>query len=405
MNIDQFIKLNHVSGLEINLVRGKIRLLNLVEINKRNEKIEFNLLKYDLESIDELKQNLSSDIPISLTLTGNGIIHRTIKFDPSNEDKLLAQILPNANSGDFFIQSHRSTGGNKHVSIIRNDLIESIICQLTKLGYFVVDLNLGPFIVNSISSLLLEEMKNDNYELRLGPHLLKFHESSLLDYNEDQNDTIYDTVSIGQNDLPGKLIIAFASAFNTIHTTSLSNHLEVNNQMNEWRNKKFFHYLKWSVLSIFLSVVLVNFLINNNLSKSNASLSMTISHNKEEVRYLAELQNSIQTKEDFFVKSAWFNSSKTSYYADQLGQSVSSSISLTEMKLFPEINDVNHLDQAVLFESNIIEIVGSCKNGDDLNQWIRALKKMNWIKNVLIQNYSENRANKTANFVLQINLI
>ena len=97
--------------------------------------------------------------------------------------------------------------------------------------------------------------------------------------------------------------------------------------------------------------------------------------------------------------------SKTSFYADQIAASVPKGIQFSVLDIFPLIEKQNNFQENQLqeFKQNIILIKGLSKSSTVYNQWVRKLKKLDWIKTVDHLDYKDVDRNN-AEFELRLGI-
>ena len=96
------------------------------------------------------------------------------------------------------------------------------------------------------------------------------------------------------------------------------------------------------------------------------------------------------------------DASRTSYYSDQIAATVPTSIQLTELSINPLEKKLRKGEQEMVFQTNLIQVSGRAKRSTHLNNWIKTLKKYDWIKSVSILNYTQDNARVSGEFNIAI---
>jgi len=85
-------------------------------------------------------------VPVLLCLNGKGVLGKTIPAADLTSEAALAQALPGADPGDFYVQSLKVYNGTQpetRLEVIRKPLADELSAQLEAAGYPVVGLCLG----------------------------------------------------------------------------------------------------------------------------------------------------------------------------------------------------------------------------------------------------------------------
>jgi hypothetical protein len=85
-----------------------------------------------------------------------------------------------------------------------------------------------------------------------------------------------------------------------------------------------------------------------------------------------------------------------------LAKEVPAGITLARLNLFPLQKQLSG-EKAFHFLSGKIVIAGYTHNSNYLDIWIKSLKNLNWINEIIIKNYNDNGA-EPAKFELEIGL-
>jgi hypothetical protein len=96
-----------------------------------------------------------------------------------------------------------------------------------------------------------------------------------------------------------------------------------------------------------------------------------------------------------------FEASHVSYYADNLCVDIPSSVQLSGMNLNPFQKQKADEDK-MSFQNKVILISGFCNQSIELNDWMQQIKKKNWVKKLVLLNYSQIRGMQTGEFIMQL---
>ena len=385
-NID-LLKAKKVAGVEVLLSAGT-ELYNVVIVEKKNDKVQIVTSEQGLTA-EEFKHKIDKNIPLYLSVDGKGVLHKKVSFD-SNENKaqLLAKVLPGADEQQFYIQS-----AGEFVSVLRRDVLDVVITEFKKSGYFIVGTALGPFALNSILTLVENKVLGTSlYQLQINDakiHALDKAEASLL------------KVNIADEQLSASAVVAFASALNYfVNSDSFFDAEIVQSSANDFKEKRKFVVGGISVLVFFFILMLVNFLVYDSLKNSNNELEAQFKMQEENFNKSEQLKKELDEKIALKEKLGVNGSTRISYYLDAIAASVPAEIQLTELSLNPVDKKIKE-DKEIEYEVNRILISGRCKKSIYYNDWKKDLAKLDWVKNISVVNYID-ADDEVGEFILKI---
>ncbi|MBC7387684.1 MAG: hypothetical protein H7329_00595 [Opitutaceae bacterium] len=387
--------LSLVAGAEIILTdEGYHIQFALLEKRKGNVKIlksQVNIVNYL-----ELKYLIDKEIPIAVSISGKGILHKKVEKTELSPSQLLSQIIPNAKSSEFYLQL---TGFV--LSIIRKSVLEELLLEFDKVGLNIISISLGGLPIKSILPLLDTQ---DSEILHVCNHTIQFKSDEVVSYEYDKNnlqDLEYTT--IGTDKVQSKLIAAYSCAFQQF----LNLQIEIQNptltlKRDEFISKGVFKKIAFGALGFFFFVLLVNFVVFSITSAESSKLMVAYDLHQDHLELLNKLQKEVKEKERFFQNEGWLHISKSSYYSDRIAASVPASVLLKTLT----INPANELESRNLrkqiFDDNLIIITGSCNHPIDLNGWISKLKDFSWVKKVNVETYQFDSGQKAGNFKIEV---
>src|ERR1700748_868506 len=113
-----YYNINQAIGVHINLLSDNKVLINACDINVNGSQLDIGKRIIDLQKLEELKKDFPVKSYLALDLSGKGILQKRIKKVQKIDQSVFAQLLPNANINDFYVQNFRS-GAWSYVSVIR----------------------------------------------------------------------------------------------------------------------------------------------------------------------------------------------------------------------------------------------------------------------------------------------
>lgn len=402
-----------IQGLEIEMLDGNNCICKLAILNYSGKTLTWSTLKTSKNCIDELVDEIDNKIPISLVITGKGVLIKTLEANIDEEnDLLLKHILPNVDPNDFYMQLTQGGRGKRFVAIIRKKLLDTILVKIYNQGFSLMNVCLGPFSIISLLPLLESPSNNKIVEIEINEMKLSFENGWMMDcktgtFRQNRQTDKQPVVMIANQSFPHKYILALASSFQmlkkivnriSLQTTS------TNYYKDEWKSKFIFSRGIWASSISFIFILLINFLLLQKYTNKNELLNDHLLRNKAELDRLDNLKNQVITKTAFLKENKWLGISKTSYYSDQVGKTIPKEITLTSLKVFPFAESKNINERSMDFISNMISIEGNIKEKYNLYDWIEILKTLKWIDQVSIKEYSEEKGVSSGHFTMEIRL-
>ncbi|OFY82848.1 MAG: hypothetical protein A3F72_01820 [Bacteroidetes bacterium RIFCSPLOWO2_12_FULL_35_15] len=399
-----------VIGIEILLLPDASYEINLVVLKKEKTNIITEKQKEGIKDFDELATHIDPKLPLVVLLNGKGIIHKKVTFvENDTAATLLNKVLPNAKLTEFSIQQTPINSTQVFVSVIRTNVLNDIIEELSKRkltaisGFF-----LGPFVITDLLPLMDNKMiVKDHFQV--GNFLLQIQEQQITEITNTSEDKSGDSILIGDDRIPLKLVFPFAAALSYFilnnESQGIVDSIGIDNLKQEFKQKKKFEFRGWALLIATLLVLLVNyFVFDNYWSKSN-KITAELAINQSAIERYDTLKKEFAQKKEFLEQNGLLENSRTSFYIDRLAATLPSAIQWTEVNVHPlKKKQTNEEEQELFFEKKSIMITGNCQRSTVLNDWMKEIKKANWISNVNLLNYSQDNANDDGEFLLEIKL-
>jgi len=214
-------------------------------------------------------------------------------------------------------------------------------------------------------------------------------------------------LKVGIEALPGQFLIAYASAFQlalyprlpavSLPAPGIEHNLE------EFEQKQRFNFRAVVVLSGFFVLLLLNFLLFSYFNSANETLLSQVSQTSASLENLQHTEKEIASNEKLLQELGWNKGIRLSYLADQLGQTLPSSLRLKELG----INRLNVTDtgrqRKEIYDTGKIKIRGEASDPAALNNWIYILKEKDWAKQVNLDSFSPSGDDNTQEFTITIN--
>jgi Tfp pilus assembly protein PilN len=401
--LKDFYKDKQSVGIEIIFQPDNTKVYNLILL-KQEKGILFIESKEQITSLEDLKASIPTNVPVSLVLTGKGILHKTISINEKDtEITLLQKVLPNAQVDDFFIQKI-AFNDELIISLIRKDQFELVLNEFSTISNQIITVSSGPFIAGCLLPLLPE--KEEQITIDFLNYRLEYQNQLFSSYDlvAEKTDKEYD---FSGNKVNSSLMLAFSAALSVFlpNQTEIKNNIQAvtfNNE--EFYQKKIFKVRLGFALGILFLLMLINFLFFSTFFSKKNTLSEKVNLVQSQLQQHDTLMKEVEQKKSFLSEAGLLEASRISYYADQIAKDLSPSITLTELNINPIAKTVTPDGDILNATNKLIKITGQCTQTTILNEWIKLLEKKTWVKNVHMVNYTQLKSSEPGEFILEIYL-
>jgi len=402
--ITDYLKGNAATGIDLTLLNDDKVRINFVVLQKRKNIVEISKQCVDIPTLEDLFVRISSASPVFLSINGRGIVHKSVQFLDTEEDddiiKLAAQIFPNFSEKDFWVQKEVIDSQHGFISVARIELIQTIIEQFSAKGIFVNSVTIGPFAMNSLSSLLTSyhDIYCNSTQIGLKNGIIV----SVQHVEEKEEEIIY---AVGDEKISNKLLLAYAGSFCFFVEKYSEIHQEdvIIKLRSDFLYKKGYVFGGYIALFVLFIGLLINFVFFDHYNKRLAELSVHLNQSKNLVSQLSELKKELKEKESFFTDNKFLEMSRSSYFADRIAFYKPAGITLTQLSIFPPEKKIWSKDE-IKFKSDVILIAGNTIVVQDIDSWIKNLKKESWVKDLTLTNLKQGETVNKTEFELELTI-
>jgi hypothetical protein len=347
-------------------------------------------------SIEELVKEIPQKTPVSINISGKGLLIRKVKkqneYDPV---QLIRSLIPNASPEDFYIKVY-DFETNSFVALIRTEQVKSLIEGFTANNLFVTEINLGPFSLSNILGQLsaFDSIVCPGYRINIENNSIKDYQlcSEHLDFQ----------YQIGEEKFSSESILSFATGLDFfIEENKDQKNAEIEGSRISYRFHRKGKVFGMAGLVLLFSILLINFLMFDSYNKKVNMIQQKVAMNRTLVNQHDSLKSEFLRKKAFSEKFGNTGSSTFSLYLDRLASKVPNEVILDKVFINP-IRKHSGNNKKLEFENNKIIIEGRTKSSLDINQYIKDIKSFSWVKEVEVINFKNEKTNKTAQFILEI---
>ncbi len=363
----------------------------------KKEKNEFSIeTQKKLSSIKEVAETLNKNQHLYLAVNNNQVLSKSVKKE-LNEDKALQNGYSTIKISDFYYEIVQLED-NTHISICRKEHIQKLIADYNRHHLNIIGFTLGnSAIIHLLPFLESTSVSTSNASVAIANNLI-----TSIDFKDNVDEHPYLINGIKILNIYTLSLAAIISYYsNGIKTAGNFN--SYNTLISkEFAQKRYFSLgLKTGLAVLFISL-LINFLLFDYYNGHNEALTQNSQINQSHKEQLLLLKNELINKKKLVDDIANSTSSKTSYYFDQIGLTVPTTISLNSIGYQPVLKNIEDGKKIVLSEQTLF-IKGSSSNGENFSNWVKSLEKFDWIKSVDIVDYGTGKKLSTM-FELRIAL-
>ncbi len=396
MSFNNIIHSPSITGIEIVSEQNGMLSFNVLTLEKKKAGISAIATAERIKA-EELPAHIKNKTPVMVTISGKGIIHKKISTkNGTDEAALIDKVLPGATSDSFCVQLTALNSHEAFVSLIRRELLHQVLEILLQNNIRqIAGCFLGPFALNALEpqvQCVTQAGYNTNAE-----HII-------CDLPETDNGVT--EIIINNERIPAPLFIAFGCAFAyfTGYNEGIINSEQILELTAEQKAYELFNKRMIRSLAAVFIILTANFFIFSNYWKKNTEMQAEYMLNAAAYQHYDVLTKELLSKKKILEENGLLENSRTSFYADRLAATLPASISWTSFKVNPRKLKSNNDADIYLFDNKIIDIAGTCLQSQDLNQWMKLLKKNEWVQHVDLLSYTQSKKNEPGEFFLQLSI-
>lgn len=381
-----------VAGVEIMMLPDGQMAIHGVTVSRKGEMVNTVASFTNVGELGGLQEHLPVTTPVSLVLSGRGVLCRRQECPEEHSGQLLHKILPNAKESDFYIQTIPS-GGYVLAALARRGSVDSLVALISDLGYQVINVMLIPVAFDALKSLLSDEVLRGKGSLILTHHQVSFVSGELTDYTlkEGKGAPVSGQVALGGAEVAEQVLPAYGAALHTL-VPGWAGQMALpvgaaKAQLDEYLQKKRFTHAGYAALCFFLILLLANALFYHHYAREYQRLEQRYAGLKKESAEADTLRKRIVAQEAFLAQTGWFRLGAISYYVDRIGSTVPPSIRIGQLVINPPDEKRSKSEKTLHFEFGKGQVGGHCGRPTDLNRWVRQLRALDWMHNVEIHQY------------------
>ncbi len=401
-----------VVGVELTWLAGGSWQARMCRLRRMGSTVTVEQQQDGLLEVSDLVEALGPEPgPIALTLTGRGLLLRTVPTNPDNQAgpdaTQLATLLPGSKAADFYCQ-YAAGPEQTLVTLVRRAPVEELLAAFAVAGLWVIGVSLGPLGFEELLPYLLATTRQS--PLVAGPYLLT------LDAAGDRlaaiavpapEELAFQEYSLGGEKIAGTQVLAYAAALSLLAGGELVTHAVeelpvITDRRAEWAQRRWFHRLRLGVPVGILALLLLNLLVSQHLQARHDELAETVGGSQQLLGRVRAAQQAAQQQQAFLTATGWTQPSVNSLCADRLAASLPAGVHLLTVDISPQQALTGEPGHRLHFRPDVVIIKGQCANAQQFNAWLQRLTRQPWVQAVREQNFAYDYAGGQGTFTFTL---
>ena len=352
---------------------------------------------------ESLKNDKNKELPIALHLDARQILIKESSYARLDEEQL-KELLPSYDAARFY-HSFMPGEGTNWIAFVRKDYITEILGKFEALGYQVVKVFIGPFVLDGI----LGQINTYDHEFTFDRLNIRLNEET-KQWQHFQSGHEFDNrfvLKIGDHPIKQQYLTAYAAAFATLMNDYVADYAvdvpEVAECYQSWLEKQKFKINLIVIVAVLFMLLLINSLLFSHYYQENQNLENQVSSQQSTVKDLGKLESEIKTNEQLLADLGWNGGVSKAWLLDQIGYSIRhyTQISLSQIQINPQAKGLGNI---LIQQTDQITVKGNSPSLEMLNLWIRELKNNPWVVRISIEEYGNKQQDDPIDrFTIKIN--
>jgi len=388
---------NKVFSVHIHMSASNEQVYACCLVSRNKDSFEVRQQATGIVDPEDMYKEIPAGVPVILNITGKGILIRQIHIlQAKNTDVelVIQEHFPGINPTEFSYQTYTDEGGIMWITLVRKRVLHELLRQFSQKLHAPVYVSAGPFDLLQAPGYVARDGVFNGLQ-----YVLSFRNEALELVNTVQADEVSEGKHGG---IDKALEHAYATALNWLMTKG-ANGLNDETVSANRSNLKFINYAKgvsWIFLIGWLTILLGNFILFNNLSASYTDNTYKFDANASALRQMDSLQQQFREQKQFLKNHNLYVQTHFGFWADRLGASTGNQIVLTDLAFFP----LRERNDSVMFDNALVKVKGTANTIFYLNDWINKLKSEKWIREITLENYDRSQSNEPGTFDVQLKL-
>lgn len=362
--------------------------LNVLEIEEnKNSEILVKSQTIGI-GIDQFFDTFNSKQPVLINIEGDSIISKRVNKDQNFMESLLLRDNP-----EEYLFYTQETNNHIFVSYCNNNEVDAIINEFLAKDFFIIHVTLGSFVVNNLLPFLPE-----TDSICTQNHIVNLDNREMISFSSEVAENR--SYNLGEYTISNQAITALGAFFSekledTIFKTSItSNKQELNFK------RLLFVLAPTLLITIICSLFIGHFLKKHKAQQLESRLS-ELSFVELNKQNLLTLEKDRDYKESVLFSSGFNIVHPFSVQVSDLVNTLPTEIILAKVELQP-LSRKQKNNEKIELNTKTINVIGYVINDSHLDDWIKEINSISWVKKVSNISIEANRANeKKFNLIIK----
>ncbi|MFK5855099.1 MAG: hypothetical protein QM503_03135 [Bacteroidota bacterium] len=401
MNIKTIIGLNSIVGIEVNFISETVVHYYAVLVSISKGKLKMESIETESHSFEQLQDKIPQKTPVCLALTGKGVLVKQYEQnDNANEVSILNSVFPFAKPNEFTFNNYNNENSFSWAAVVRNEQITNISDLFVKAGINILDIFIGPMILNHILSFV----DNSESNITTSAYKIEISENNIISINKRLGeDHVY---KVSEKEIHGRELLPFAAAFTFLvinNKKCLSKLISIKTQSTEYLLDKVVSLFTKVSIGLLFVLLLSSFFIYSHYDNKINSVNQDVFKNRSLLNKKKKLSIELKEKQILLARTGLDTESHLSNYADIIASIRPKNMTFLEMTINPV--EINQYKKNLIIKKNTIRILGSSNSSLQINNWIIKLSKLKFIKTAELIDLKYSADKKATVFELEIIII
>lgn len=349
-------------------------------IQKKKNGLSVTKTRGEFDGLDQLSKQIPSKFPLSISITGEGVLSQVADSEGSNPDNLLSGI----NNNDFVKQVYNGPNGIRATGLIRSNILEKIISDFGKHGLSICFVGTTPGICFNFLDLL--SIRNKEVYC-IGYAMIKSADDIWSVTQIDEDVVEQSSLYLGEESFSQPEFISFCVGAAYLLQIKIAQSGTIENERKDFLYKYAFTNGRLLVVSLMFILLLVNFFLFSTYQEKNQVLVNNKSGSLEKTKELQVLKTEYEQAKEFVTKNSLDKNLKIAFYVDRACIFRPMEIHLTNIQVNPVSGRLKNKKQ-IDFNIGTIRIDGKCSSSEPVGEWVGLLNNQDWIADVKKQEFS-----------------
>jgi hypothetical protein len=395
---DKIITVREAVGVDVHIGQDDQWQITGMHVKFVKKKLGIVATYGDLEDI---RSHMPRNVPLVLLINGRGILMRETA---AKEVNVIGQLFPGANPNHFYSMPYRISETMQYAFICRKTLVEQVMQVLAAKGLrpLTVTVGLSPLkqVLPFLDTAALE-VTSPGYKVSV-----KQNEIVAIVYGEQPADIPDTAVRVGDQPLRRSHVTLLGAIMQVLlkpvdRVDDPADLPAALTARQEYTYFRLFWFGTWLLLTVVLTLLVINFMVFSHFFNRNSALSQQIGQMNDAAAGNEGQQNEFNATYAFFTAAGWNKTTRHGFYIDHIAALTPASIRLTVLQT---ASQEETFGSDLVFRVNKIQVNGISTDPTELEIFSRAIRNIPGVEAVSMNDYLYKREMSAAVFSIEVTI-